>query len=291
MNRNLEQAEYSKDVKWLIVHADDAGLSCSENRATVQALSYGVVNSYSIMMPCPWALEMVDFARSNPRYDCGIHLTLTCEWKFYKFRPVLPPQEVASLVDPHGYFHSSRDAVKRYAKPEHVRKELRAQIEKAIGLGLRPTHLDTHMFALGASSELLQVYKQLGEEFDLPILLSRQHLAGSDEALGLTTSSAGLSVDHLYVGEYKWFENEGLASYYDQVLDNMQPGLNTILIHPAFDDAEMQGLCVEHPNFGASWRQADFDYFTSARCVQKMAANNIRLTTWAETQVRQAKTI
>ncbi len=103
---NLSQnLGFPENTKLLIVHADDAGLSHSGNRATIKSLQYGVVNSFSIMVPCPWFHEMAVFARKNPRFDYGIHLTLTCEWEYYRFDPVLPISEVPSLVDENGHFY------------------------------------------------------------------------------------------------------------------------------------------------------------------------------------------
>ena len=273
----------SKDqTKKLIIHADDAGLSCAENEATMWVLEHGIVNSYSIMMPCPWAFHMANFAKHHPQYDSGVHLTLTSEWKHYKFGPVLPAREVPSLVDQHGHFHATRAAFKSHAHPDEVKKELRAQVERALDWGVNPTHLDSHMYTLKLSAELLDVYRALGEEFNLPILLSKLLLG---KGVTPTIHETDLWIDQLYVGEYSWFEGSGgLATYYDQALDNLPSGLNIMLIHPALDNAEMQSICVEHPNFGAEWRQMDFDYFTNAACAEKLKKNNIQLTTWKEVQ-------
>ena len=104
---NLSQKlGFDKTTKLLMIHADDAGLSHSENRATIKSLTHGIVNSYSMMVPCPWFYEMAVFAKNNPQYDNGIHLTLTCEWENYKFGPVLPVAEVPSLVNEAGYFRN-----------------------------------------------------------------------------------------------------------------------------------------------------------------------------------------
>src|SRR5450432_3198828 len=76
-----EKLGYPKDSKLLIIHADDVGLSHSEDSATITAFQKGVINSASIMAPCPWFPEIAAFAKLHPELDWGIHLTLTSEWK------------------------------------------------------------------------------------------------------------------------------------------------------------------------------------------------------------------
>ena len=76
-------------------------------------------------------------------------------------------------------------------------------------------------------------------------------------------------------------------SCYESALDNVVPGFNVLLIHPAFDDDEMQGITINHPNFGSQWRQIDFDYFTSEACRLKIEENKIQLITWD--QIRNSR--
>lgn len=168
---------YPENSKLLMIHADDAGLCHSENRATIQALQYGIVNSYSIMVPCPWFYEMANFAKENSQYDNGIHLTLTCEWENYRFGPVLPIDEVPSLVDENGFFHKNRISLFNMAKPEEVEKELRAQVEKALRFGLQPTHIDSHMCSVGVSAQFLEIYINLGKQYNLPVFLNKEFTA------------------------------------------------------------------------------------------------------------------
>lgn len=276
----LEQLGYSQNTKLLIIHADDAGLSHSENRATIKALESGIVNSYSIMVPCPWFHEMAVYARNNPQIDNGIHLTLTCEWENYKFGPVLPVSEVPSLVDENGHFFKKREALKQNALVEHVEKELIAQIEKALKFGLKPTHIDSHMFSVGASPEFFKIYRNLGTKYNLPILVNEQlmHMVGLDPDVNL--EEGDFKVDMAYVAEYPYFEKGKLSEYYSQVLDNLTIGINVVLIHTAFDDDEMKGVTVNHPNFGSEWRQIDFDFFTNEATRSKLKENNIELITW-----------
>jgi len=278
---------YPEETKLLIIHADDAGLSHSENMATIQALQKGIVNSYSIMVPCPWFYEMAMFAKSNPQFDNGIHLTLTCEWENYKFGPVLPASEVPGLVDGNGYFHKNREELRKNASAEEVARELQAQIEKALKLGLKPTHIDSHMYSVGSTPEFFKVYRDLGKKYNLPVLINKQLM----EMVGLNPESTIEQTDFIinktYVGEFVDFDKGGLSDFYSSVIENLESGLNLILIHPAFDDNEMKGVTVNHPNFGSEWRQIDYDFFTSEKTRFKLKEKNIEMVTWND--IKNAK--
>ncbi|WP_209406296.1 polysaccharide deacetylase family protein [Pseudozobellia sp. WGM2] len=278
----LKKLGYPKNTKLLIIHADDAGLSHSENRATIKTLEDGFVNSYSIMVPCPWYYEMALYAKNNPQYDYGIHLTLTCEWENYKFGPVLPVSQVPSLVDENGHFYKSREKLRQNASAADIAKELEAQIKKALEFGLEPTHLDSHMYSVGAHPEFFKIYKNLGEQFNLPVFLNKQllQMVGLDPKTNLSDSD--YTIDHTYFGEFKYFENGELYDYYKKSIENMGYGVNLILIHPAFNDDEMKGVTINHPNFGSEWRQIDLDFFTTEKSRALLKKNDIKLITWKE---------
>lgn len=280
---------FSEETKLLIIHADDAGLSHSENRATIQSLKKGVVNSYSIMVPCPWFYEMAVFTKNNPQFDNGIHLTLTCEWENYKFGPVLPISEVPSLVNENGHFYKKTAELKNNATKEDVEKELDAQIKKAIKFGLKPTHIDSHMYSVGASAEFFQIYRGLGEKYNLPVIISRQLM----EMVGLNPDhnilDGDLLIEKVHYGIFEYFESGKLSDYYSNVFENLVSGLNIVLIHPAFDDNEMRGITINHPNFGSEWRQIDFKSFTKPDCMTKIQEYNIELVTWDDIRKLEKK--
>src|SRR3954463_6131243 len=139
---------HPRDAKLLILHADDLGFAHSENAASFDALDKGAVNSGSIMIPTPWVTEVVEYAKRNPNADLGLHLTLTSEWKTFRWGGVAPRDQVPSLYEPDGTFPARAETVATRARQDDVERELRAQIDQAYALGLRPTHVDSHMGAL-----------------------------------------------------------------------------------------------------------------------------------------------
>jgi len=280
---------FSKDAKLLIIHADDAGLSHSENMATIQSLENGIVNSYSIMVPCPWSYEMALFAKSNPQFDNGIHLTLTCEWENYKFGPVLPIKEVPSLVDENGHFYKKREQLRNNASVDDIKKELEAQIEKAISFGLKPTHIDSHMYSVGASPEFFDIYRDLGKKYKLPIMISHQLMEMVGLNPNLNINEGDLTIKKAHYGIFEYFESGKLGDYYSTFFKDVVSGLNIVLIHPAFDDNEMKGITVNHPNFGAEWRQIDFESFINQNNKAKIKEYNIELITWNDIRNAERK--
>src|SRR6185369_11579244 len=152
-----EQLGYPADTKLLIIHADDLGVSHSENEASIAALQNGSVSSASIMVPCPWFPEIANYASQHPTADLGLHLTLTAEWKFYKWGTVIPTSEASSLLNNKGFFPDNSAEVATKAKISEAEKELRGQIERAKQFGIDVTHFDTHMGSLLGNTDLLKL--------------------------------------------------------------------------------------------------------------------------------------
>jgi len=276
-----ERLGYTKDTKLLIIHADDIGVSHSENKASIYAMEYGSVNSGSIMVPCPWFGEIAAYAKDNPDADFGLHLTLTSEWKYYKWGPLTMINEVPGLVDDNNQLFDNWDDLKTHASALEIEKELRSQIETALKYGIQVTHLDSHMFALYLKPEYLDVYKKLGREYKLPILLNKEYLTFFGLDIQRNIDKEDIVVDNLYMAfpeDYK----KGMENYYSETMRALSPGLNVILLHAAYSDEEMKAITVDHVDFGADWRQQDFDFFTSETCEKIIKEEKIQLITWRE---------
>jgi len=126
-----ERLGYPKDAKLVIIHADDLGVSHSENAASIMAMQKGSVSSASIMVPCPWFPEIAAYAQSNPSADLGLHITLTSEWKYYRWGPVTAKEKVPGLVNKNGFFYSAVDSVYQTASAAEVETEIRNQVIRA----------------------------------------------------------------------------------------------------------------------------------------------------------------
>src|SRR3989475_1444576 len=275
-----EKLGFARDSKLLIVHADDVGVTHSVNAATIKALDTGLVNSASLMVPCPWFPEIADYAKSHPTVDFGLHLTLTSERVYYRWGPVASKDKVPSLIDENGYFHHDWAATTKINSNE-VELELRAQIERAYAMGVRPTHLDSHQYRLYENGKgFFEVVLRLAHEYNLPVFVARDWFADRPY-LESSLTSADIVLDHTVtiapsVPPEKW------AEFYKTALKNLQPGVTELVIHLAFADDEMKAATRERDTWGAAWRQRDFDFFTSQKFRQLLQEQNIKLVTWRE---------
>ena len=276
-----EKLGYPKDAKLVIIHADDLGVSHSENAASVTAMEKGSVSSASIMVPCPWFPEIAAYAQSNPKADLGLHLTLTSEWKYYKWGPVTAKEKVPGLVNKNGFLYSSVDSVYMNASAAEAEEEMRNQVIRAKQFGVDPTHLDAHMGTALTRLDYFRAYLKIGREFRIPVFIPRQLEIPLQIKFDTILSDKDVIVDHILSATPQDFKN-GFPNFYTNGLKNLKPGLTYLIIHTAYDDDEMRAVTIDHPDWGSAWRQEDFNYFTSPECKKILKENNIYVITWKE---------
>jgi chitin disaccharide deacetylase len=280
-NRTLaERLGYSADAKLLIVHADDLGMAHSVNAATIKGFESGLVNSGSIMVPCPWFSEIAAYARANPQADLGLHLTLTSEWTSFRWGPVTSKDKVSSLLDKNGFFNLLETEAAAKADPKEVELEIRAQVERARAFGIQPTHLDSHMGTLYQSKALFEVFLKVARDYKLPVRVARNWFSRAD-FLPSTLNPDDVFIDRVLdinpsVAPADW------GKFYTDAIKKLEPGVTEVVIHLAYDDAEMRGATVDHPDWGAAWRQRDLEFFTSDAFRQLLREEKIKLITWRE---------
>lgn len=274
-----ERLGYPPDSKLLIIHADDLAVAHSQDAASFAALDQHAVASASIMVPCPWLTEVVDYAKAHPDADLGLHLTLTAEWKTYRWGPVASRNTVPSLLDPSGYLWPEVEPAVRNIKTEEAEREIRAQIERAVAMGIHPTHLDSHMGTLFARPDLFAVYVKVAREYKLPFLAVRTPDAPK-ELLSMLTERDFL-LDSLVIADPS-VNPANWKAFYTNAIKNLKPGLTEIIVHLGHDDAEMQAVMVDHPDYGAAWRQRDYDAVTSPEFKKSLEDNHVVLIHWRD---------
>ena len=163
-NNLSELLGYKKNDKLLIIHADDLGLSNSVNQASFEALNKKYINSASVMIPAPNTNEVADYFKENPDTDLGLHLTFTSEWKNYKWHGISQNDSISSLINGKGNFYEKKKEVIKNSTPQDIRKELQAQIDYAISIGIKPTHLDSHEGVLFFSPEFFKIYLDISKK-------------------------------------------------------------------------------------------------------------------------------
>lgn len=271
--------------KHLIVHADDAGMCHSVNMATIEAMEKGLVSSCSVMMPCSWVQEFAGWAKAHPEKDIGLHMTLTSEWKYYRWRTVAPVDRVKGLIDPEGYIWRDVRSAATHASPAEVETELRAQIEWAREYGIRFTHLDTHMGTVYARPDYFEVYAKLARECGVPCMMPRANEANAadlkeypitPEMLKKKEAAGMKMLDRLVTGVPGRGVEERRESY-RKFIANVQPGVTQLIIHLAKDDAEIRAVT------GAwEYRWADFLFWTSDEAKELLEKHGVELYTYKQ---------
>ncbi|MCQ6959047.1 ChbG/HpnK family deacetylase [Mucilaginibacter aquariorum] len=212
----------------LMLRLDDIGMNHSVNMAMKKMTDTKMPFSASVQFACPWYQEAVEILKKNPQVSVGVHLTLTSEWKNYRWGPVTGREAVPSLVDKDGYFHqSTRAFAKSGYKIEEIEKELSAQIERALASGLKISYIDPHMGIALSTPALRALTEKLARKYKL----------------GISTLS-----EQVYFGEtYKEMWGEPVATkkkaflaYVTNKLSKNRP--NLVVIHVALQDPEMNAL-------------------------------------------------
>jgi len=274
-----ERLGYPRDSKLLIIHADDLAVAHSQDAASFDALDRRAVTSASIMVPCPWLTEVATYAKTHPEADLGLHLTLTAEWKTYRWGPVESKDRVQSLLDPDGYLWPEVAPAIQHIKADEAERELRAQIEHAIAVGIHPTHLDSHMGTLFARPDLMAVYVKVAHEYKLPFLgMITPNLPPDVKAM---FSEKDVLLDSVVIAN-PTVQPANWKNFYLDSIKNLKPGLTEIIVHLAHEDAESQAVMVDHPDYGAAWRQRDYDAVTSPEFKKALEDNHIVLVRWSD---------
>ncbi|MBI1932300.1 MAG: polysaccharide deacetylase family protein [Ignavibacteriales bacterium] len=283
-----EKLGFPKEKKVIIFHADDIGMCDEANKAAFNYLQNNEINSAAIMVPCPNADEAISWAIENDDKDVGLHLTLTSEWKTYRWGTVANKKLVPGLLDSLGKMYRSVEEVVMHASAKEIETEIRAQIDYSISKGMKPDHIDTHMGTLYGSPDYVKVFFKVAEEYRIPanaIDLSKEAVAQHFKNAGYPINEEVINL----VNEYKlpkldFFSSVPNGNTYEEKRKNLfnhinelPAGLTEIIFHPSIETDNLK-------NITNSWQQRVWEsqLFSDPVVKQFLVDNDIILTNWKE---------
>ena len=287
-----EKLGYPSGKKVIILHADDIGMCDEANIAAVNYLLKKQIQSAAVMMPCPNAAAFASWAKDNEQFDVGLHLTLTSEWKSYRWPPLTDAKEVPGLIDEEGMFWHEVPGVVMHAKAAEVEKEIRSQLNKAIALGMKPTHMDTHMGTLYGNEEYTAVYTKVAQEFGIPAMVidfeNPEVVAGFRKAGYPITEKMIDIVNNYKLPKLDFFSSAPNGKTYEEKKENFKKliqslpiGLTEIIFHPSVYSDNLKTITN-------SWQQRVWEaqLFSDKELIQFFKDEEIIFTNWKEIMQR-----
>ena len=284
----------SKDINpkkiRLIIRGDDIGNTHASNLALEQAFKKGILTSASVMSSAPWFTETAELIRAHPEWSIGLHLALSSGWDKLNWGPLAPVSEVKSIVAEDGNLYLSypdaplslfyiEEAPYLYSSDlkmpsgilerrrlltsnkipniNEVEIEFRAQIDRALKLGVRIDYLDCHM-GVACNEQLMEVMIKLADELCVPIP-ERDWMGTVDfwEA---------------YDGDIQYNIKKLINK-----LDALKPGTYRLVLHPTVDNEESRAVDNYFGVKGAKSGQNDLNMLLSKELKTAIERNGIEL--------------
>lgn len=228
-----ERLGYAADARVVIISCDDLGSCHALNEGIYSALRDGVATCASLMVPAPWARHAAQQYRGE---DIGVHLTLNAEHDLYRWGPIT---HAPSLLSGEGGFPRTIDDLWEHADTDEVRRECRAQIERALAWGIDVTHLAPHLSSITLRPEFFDVYVELASEFRLPIRLPSSL---TEREVGFPFRRLAADEGLLFPDHFDLTWHPGSRQRVLDTIDGLRPGVTEIHIQPAIDTPEVRAL-------------------------------------------------
>lgn len=280
----VERLGFPKDAKVLIINGDDFGMNHATNESTGAALKAGGITSATIMAPCPWFLEAVEFAKKNPQACVGVHTTLTSEWGKYKWGPVLGRSAVPSVCDKQGFFFGDVQYVYLSAKIDEVEKEVRAQIDRLMETGIDITHIDSHMGTMQYAPGYHELYIKIAKDYNLPCRIAGHDVMDKFGGARLIQMADDMGVLH---PEMLFMDGppsiEATESYWKELLAKVPAGkVSELYIHCGQLTPEMTATTGS-----AARRTADTEFFCKPETQEYIKSLGIEKISYRELRALQ----
>lgn len=236
MTSLAQRLGFDAEDRIVIINCDDLGMCHAANEGTWSALRTGLATSASLMVPCPWARQA---AADHLGEDVGVHLTLNAEWDTYRWGPITT---APSLLDGDGGFPRTVADTWDHADLDEVRRELRAQLERAILWGFDVTHLDSHMGTLQLRPEFFDIYLELAIDFALPLRLSG---ASTERTIGFPFRQLAAEEGVVFPDHFVYVSGVGSRRAIERAIFDLRPGVTEFYAHPATDTPELRAIATD----------------------------------------------
>ena len=249
MTNRVERLGFPDSTPLVIVTADELGFGFATNEGVRMALEHGAATSAGLMVPAPWARAASAAHRGQ---DVGVSLTLNAEHDLYRWGPIT---HAPSLLDGDGGFPRTRDDLWDHADVDEVRRECRAQVERAILWGFDVSHLDSHLGSLELRPEFFDVYLELAVEFRLPLRLGS---ASTERSVGFPFRRLAEEEGVVFPDHFVPVRATSRRRVIERAIEDLSPGVTEVHLSPAIDTGELRAMA---PDWSA--RVDDHDLVTS----------------------------
>ena len=278
-------------MKNLIVNADDFGRHELINRAVEIAFNKGCLKSATLMAGGIAFDDAIKVAKNNRGLGVGIHFTLA------NGNPVLPPENIPTLVTAEGIFHDNYVTfLKKYFSGKialsEIRSELAAQLQKIIRAGLTLTHFDSHQH-LHHIPGVIEIALDIaaGENISAMRVANTKIFDGELNSFGQFVGRFGLSSLAKFAAHKAHNKNFATPEHFTgivagesvsenflvKLLNNLQDGTTEIMLHPGTDNKILQDFCRWEHNF-----EEELAAVTSPRILSLLAEKNISAVNFSE---------
>lgn len=278
--------------KYLIINADDFGVSKSVNEAIINLLNKNKISSATLMPNVNYYDEAAKWAVENSS-NIGLHLTFLNDDTKFKYRSL---SRSKSLEDENGYLLDDRRKFSKSLKLRDIKKEIDMQFKKLEDSGVKISHVDIHRYALYPTyNPIVYLYlcKKCRQKGRLPIRWSRNgevsvcdgitNLCDTDNIAKFFSAVSDLYQipipDYVFKFPYRdiFFSYDEKKEAFINMLRKLPDGINEVHIHPAINSEEIKQI-------NPTWKERvlEYSFMLDNDVTDAMKENNIELITYKD---------
>lgn len=254
----IVHAKNWKKKRYIIVNADDFGMSKEVNEGIKQGIDAGVITSVSVMVNMPFFIDAVEFLQKHKEITVNLHFNIT------QNQPVLKHVKYNSLINANKEFFPLYDVLPRIllkkSNDQHIADELLAQFTKLAHTGLNIQGIDSHQH-VHLIPKVHRLIMDLAKKNDISgirgqrfhphhALFTLQHLSSGKQCIillgfiinALLSRSSTYRSDNLF--DLDWEKKKNIQKFIDY-LKNVPTGITEIICHPVITTNEITSSLLQ----------------------------------------------